>query len=183
VCWVHSVRGEEFAAAPSAPEVRPALRQQQLQQQHLAAAAASSMSLCIGNTGKCAASHTAAYVRAPCLLAWRVASSRLLQDVSCLLLPCLPCCQAPALLQVLQDSLAKPEDIFLVNFGRWHFHNCIGLLTDSYTQSLIQLGAFYQVSVGGKGVMKGSTGGSWWPRMAEPQLPHAASVALRAVAC
>jgi hypothetical protein len=55
------------------------------------------------------------------------------------------CFQAPALLQVLQDSLAQPGDIFLVNFGRWHFHNCIGLLADSYTQSLAQLGAFYQV--------------------------------------
>ncbi|WIA20349.1 hypothetical protein OEZ85_006180 [Tetradesmus obliquus] len=71
ICWVHSVRGEEFAAAPSAPE-------------------------------------------------------------------------APALLQVLQGSLASPQDIFLLNFGRWHFHNCIGLMADSYTQSLLQLGAFYQ---------------------------------------
>ncbi|KAF6255121.1 hypothetical protein COO60DRAFT_1462371 [Scenedesmus sp. NREL 46B-D3] len=73
VCFVHSVRGEEFAAAPSAPE-------------------------------------------------------------------------APALLQVLQDSAARPEDIFLVNFGRWHFHNCIGLQTDSYTQSLAHLGSFYQAT-------------------------------------
>jgi hypothetical protein len=64
---------------------------------------------------------------------------------------CAVCCQAPALLQVLQDSLAQPEDIFVVNFGRWHFHNCIGLLADSYTQSLAQLGAFHQVGWGGGG--------------------------------
>jgi hypothetical protein len=58
---------------------------------------------------------------------------------------CTLCCQAPALLQVLHETVADPDDIFLANFGRWHFHNCIGLQTDSYTQSLSQLGAFYQV--------------------------------------
>lgn len=41
--------------------------------------------------------------------------------------------------------MADPDDIFLANFGRWHFHNCIGLQTDSYTQSLAQLCAFFQV--------------------------------------
>jgi hypothetical protein len=57
---------------------------------------------------------------------------------------------------VLQESLAAPEDIFLLNFGRWHFHNCIGLLADSYTQSLLQLGAFYQVGGAGRGRREGA---------------------------
>jgi hypothetical protein len=53
--------------------------------------------------------------------------------------------QDPSLLEVLQSSAASPHDIFLVNFGRWHFNNCKGIQADTYTQSLTELGVFYEV--------------------------------------
>jgi hypothetical protein len=55
-------------------------------------------------------------------------------------------CQAPGLLPLLQSSgVAQGRDVFFINFGRWHFFNCLGLQEDSYRQALQQLGEFYQV--------------------------------------
>jgi hypothetical protein len=53
--------------------------------------------------------------------------------------------QSPGLLQTLQRTAAEPEDIFYVNFGRWHFSNCRGLEVQPYTQALRNLGKLYQV--------------------------------------
>lgn len=54
--------------------------------------------------------------------------------------------QAPGLLPLLQSSgVAKGRDVFFVNFGRWHYFNCLGLQEDTYRKSLHQLGGFYQV--------------------------------------
>jgi hypothetical protein len=58
---------------------------------------------------------------------------------------CLPILQNPGILQVLQNTVAKSEDIFFLNFGRWHYTNCYGLQDDPYRQSLNELGALYQV--------------------------------------
>jgi hypothetical protein len=56
-----------------------------------------------------------------------------------------PLLQDLSLLQVLQASAASRDDIFLVNFGRWHFNNCKGIQADTYMQSLTELGLFYNV--------------------------------------
>jgi hypothetical protein len=53
--------------------------------------------------------------------------------------------QAPGLLQTLHHTVAKPQDIFYVNFGRWHFTNCKGLQVAPYEQSLWNLGKLYKV--------------------------------------
>jgi hypothetical protein len=53
--------------------------------------------------------------------------------------------QAPGLLQVLQRTVARPDDIFFVNFGRWHFTNCRGLEEEPYRRALQQLGQLYEV--------------------------------------
>jgi hypothetical protein len=53
--------------------------------------------------------------------------------------------QSPGLLQTLQRTVAEPEDILYVNFGRWHFSNCKGLEVKAYTQALRNLGKLYQV--------------------------------------
>jgi hypothetical protein len=55
------------------------------------------------------------------------------------------CWQAPGLLQVLQHSVAKSEDIFFLNFGRWHFTNCKGLQEEPYKRALQNLGKLYEV--------------------------------------
>ncbi|WIA09726.1 hypothetical protein OEZ85_009106 [Tetradesmus obliquus] len=55
--------------------------------------------------------------------------------------------QAPGLLPLLQSSgVAKGRDVFFVNFGRWHYFNCLGLQEDTYRKSLHQLGEFYQAT-------------------------------------
>ena len=53
--------------------------------------------------------------------------------------------QEPSLLAVLQAGAAAKDDIFYVNFGRWHFNNCKGLQADTYTRSLTELGELYEV--------------------------------------
>lgn len=60
---------------------------------------------------------------------------------------CLAACwlQNPGLLQTLQATVAQPQDIFYVNFGRWHFSNCAGLQSAPYKQSLWNLGKLYEV--------------------------------------
>jgi hypothetical protein len=55
------------------------------------------------------------------------------------------CLQEPSLLQLLHDQLASKNDIFFINFGRWHFNNCAGLQIDTYRRSLRQLATFYEV--------------------------------------
>ncbi|WIA12321.1 hypothetical protein OEZ85_012376 [Tetradesmus obliquus] len=52
--------------------------------------------------------------------------------------------QNPGLLQTLQATVAQPQDIFYVNFGRWHFSNCAGLQSAPYKQSLWNLGKLYE---------------------------------------
>jgi hypothetical protein len=48
-------------------------------------------------------------------------------------------------LQLLYDKFAFKDDIFFINFGRWHFNNCAGLQLDTYRRSLRQLAKFYEV--------------------------------------
>jgi hypothetical protein len=55
--------------------------------------------------------------------------------------------QNPGILQVLQNTVAKSDDIFFLNFGRWHYTNCYGLQDAPYRQSLNELGALYQVRI------------------------------------
>jgi hypothetical protein len=53
--------------------------------------------------------------------------------------------QDPGILQRLQHTVAAWDDIFLINFGRWHYTNCRGLEVESYRKSLHEVGALYQV--------------------------------------
>jgi hypothetical protein len=53
--------------------------------------------------------------------------------------------QSPGLLQTLQQTVAEPEDIFYVNFGRWHFSNCQGLQAEPYALALWNMGKLYEV--------------------------------------
>jgi hypothetical protein len=78
---------------------------------------------------------------------YAVASNASLNHPQILFLRHLYCCclQAPGLLQTLQRTVAEPDDIFYVNFGRWHFNNCKGLQSAPYKQSLWNLGKLYEV--------------------------------------
>ncbi|KAF6252821.1 hypothetical protein COO60DRAFT_497188 [Scenedesmus sp. NREL 46B-D3] len=55
-----------------------------------------------------------------------------------------PDMQSPGLLQTLHRTVAEPQDIFYVNFGRWHFNNCQGLQAMPYAQALWSLGKLYE---------------------------------------
>ncbi|KAF6261330.1 hypothetical protein COO60DRAFT_794147 [Scenedesmus sp. NREL 46B-D3] len=57
-----------------------------------------------------------------------------------------PNVQSPGLLQTLHRMAAEPQDIFYVNFGRWHFNNCQGLQAGPYKQALRNLGRLYEKS-------------------------------------
>lgn len=61
------------------------------------------------------------------------------------MLSCFCTLQNPGVLQVLQNTVASSDDIFYLNFGRWHYTNCYGLQDGPYRQSLNELGALYQV--------------------------------------
>jgi hypothetical protein len=54
--------------------------------------------------------------------------------------------QDPGILQRLQHTVAASDDIFLMNFRRWHYTNCRGLQAEGYKKSLYELGTLYQVS-------------------------------------
>jgi hypothetical protein len=41
--------------------------------------------------------------------------------------------------------VAQPQDIFYVNFGRWHFTNCKGLQAAPYQLALRQMGKLFEV--------------------------------------
>jgi hypothetical protein len=55
--------------------------------------------------------------------------------------------QNPGVLQVLQHTVAASDDIFFLNFGRWHYTNCYGVEDGPYRQSLHELGRLYQVKL------------------------------------
>lgn len=52
--------------------------------------------------------------------------------------------QDPGILQRLQHTVADKDDIFLLNFGRWHYTNCRGLEAEGYRQALKEVGELYQ---------------------------------------
>jgi hypothetical protein len=57
----------------------------------------------------------------------------------------LPVGQEPGLLQTLYQTVAEPQDIFYINFGRWHYSNCKGLQLEPYQLALWHLGKLYEV--------------------------------------
>jgi hypothetical protein len=55
--------------------------------------------------------------------------------------------QNPGVLQVLQHTVAASDDIFFLNYGRWHYTNCYGVEDAPYRQSLHELGRLYKVKL------------------------------------